>query len=320
MNKEDDGSIFMFKPVPYLGKPRAVAPERTGFISATVQFVVPELAIGKDHDSFLSISEYCGIEVENAAHEIGLNNRNGRKVTLVSLAFYVPKLEEEEKADQSIQNKARLLMERFVGILSFYAGIKCSAVAAQTSVVQEGGRLATRLEASKRAETPEVHLDLPERPFDGRTPSDEIFSALFWLRRGLAARDPLETYASLVVSLQSIAREVVSLPSVMTSCPKCGAESDKIAPSLTGKVRALVVEKLGASEDLFKRVWKARNSIVAHGNKTITADTFLELTELKFDVAELCFAGIKLAMNLPTDRGPAPHEIFFNTSAMMYLD
>jgi len=239
----------------------------------------------------------------------------------VSIAFYVPEAEAAtDETGEALENHARLLVERFMGILSFYAGVKVSGIHAQTTRVSGDGKFTARLEVAERTEAPRAEFTLPDKPFGGRVPSDSVFDALFWLRRGMAERDPLETYSSLMVCLQCLAREKVSLSPAVRKCPACGNEIGAGPPGITAQVRHLVVELLGAEQPLFERIWKARNAIVAHGNRTVTADVFLELTELKFEAVMLCYRGLSVAMEIPDADAPSPHRSQFVTSAMMHLD
>jgi hypothetical protein len=155
-------------------------------------------------------------------------------------------------------------------------------------------------------------------PFGGRTPTDNIFIALFWLRRALAERDPLDTYAAFMVSLQAIARELVQPRPVERRCSKCSHVTVQDA-GVSAMVRELLIDKLGATPDQFARLWKVRNAVVAHGNQAVDARTFLQLTELKFEAADLCYKGIKLAMGMPVDGPPRPDASFFVAPALMYV-
>ncbi|MEA1958483.1 MAG: hypothetical protein U9N44_02255 [Chloroflexota bacterium] len=320
MNEQGKTYSFRFKPVQYLGEPLIQAPQKKGFLSATIQFIIPGLYINEEGHEFLAISKHCGIDVYDAKLEIVENQDQSQKATLTSIAFYVPKSVENTNIDQEVENQARLLIERFMGILSFFAGKKFSVVNAQTSIIHDDGKVLTKLDPKYKTQTPKVEFNLPEKPFGGQIPSKNIFSALFWLRRGLANRDSLETYASLMVCLQCIARELIKLPADVKYCPKCRAEIEPVKPGITALVHELVVNKLGTPENQFEKIWKARNAIVAHGNKTITADVLLEITELKYTAITLCFDGIKLAMGLAKENPPFPHQVNFVTPAPMYFD
>ena len=85
-------------------------------------------------------------------------------------------------------------------------------------------------------------------------------------------------------------------------------------------MRELLVSRLGTSTELFDRLWKTRNAIVAHGNRPLTPEVFLELAELKFNAANLAFQSIKLGLGIPLDSPPSPSQAFFVTDAFMYVD
>jgi hypothetical protein len=159
---------------------------------------------------------------------------------------------------------------------------------------------------------------------NANTPSDKVFAALFWLRRGIAERDPLDTYSALMICLQILACDCNLLTkkpeSKSINCPSCKTEIS-ISISISSLVKELITNELNAPEELADRIWTLRNKLVAHGNKTpLDADTFIELTELKFSAAELAFNGVSLAMGLDYRIAPALHKSFFVTDALMYLD
>jgi len=149
---------------------------------------------------------------------------------------------------------------------------------------------------------------------------DCIFSALFWLRRGLAERDTIETFSAFMVSLQIIARNIVLLEPLTRRCPSCRAELSDQEPSITLVVRELIVSRLGTSAELFDKVWKARNAVTAHGNLSVTPEVLLELTELKFETAKLAFQGINMMLGISLDSPQSPSDAFFKTDALMYAD
>jgi hypothetical protein len=142
---------------------------------------------------------------------------------------------------------------------------------------------------------------------------------MFWLRRGLADRDVFETYAALMVCLQILAKELVEEPEIPLLCQACGAIVRQDAPSITRLVRGLVVTRLGEDEAVFKRLWRNRNAIVAHGDADIDADTFLDLTQSRADAIRLCFRGVSLALGLAPDFFE-PHQNVFITSAFLHAD
>jgi len=312
---------FMFRPRPHLGRPLVFAPAKQGCVSASVQFLIPGLALAKsDEAAVIALSTRLGVEqVCDCAMERHVAQPGGQPATLVAIAFRVPESGGDDQRDSAINNTAVLIVERFMGALSFQAGMRLTALYSQTTRVAADGTASTRLDMAARAEGSKRSIRLSADPFNGQTPSESIFTALFWLRRGLAERDPLDTYAALMVSLQAIAREVVGPQQVEKHCPKCSAVLSSEG-SVSSMVRQLVVGSLGASPEVFSRLWKARNAVVAHGNTMVTADTFLELTELKFEAATLCYRGINLAMGIMGDDGPQPDQMFFATSALMYVD
>jgi uncharacterized Zn finger protein (UPF0148 family) len=104
------------------------------------------------------------------------------------------------------------------------------------------------------------------------------------------------------------------------SCPKCGHKYKINEATITSQVRELIVEKLNGKPELFDRLWKARNAIVAHGNQSITADVLVSLTELKFEAINLAFKSLKLHMGIPFEEKPLPNSSIFITDAFMHTD
>ncbi len=301
---DKNGREFLFRPRQFLGKPAVVAPQKTGFASAAVQFIIPGLSVGKENrEAILYMLKHLGLEIHGADLQRVENKTNKRVALLVAVSFYVQSSSKQETVDAFIDDYAITIVERFLGMLTFYSGIRHTAVHTQVTIAKTDGSFSNRLEPAGRSGEQKITLSLPKEPFADKIPTDTIFIALFWLRRGLAERDPLDTYAAFMVCLQAIAREVVGTK-----------------PSLTSMVRELVVDTLGASPELFEKIWKVRNTVVAHGNRPVDAGTFLLLTELKMDAAKLCYKGIKLAMNLPLDGPPHIDQSFFVTSHLMYVE
>lgn len=247
------------------------------------------------------------------------NTRTKEPATHVTLAFYISSTNSEVENHQLFQSVSRLLVERFLGLLSFFAGTKLSAVNIQFTTRKKNGNYSKTLPVSAPTSTPPIIIEFPA-DLEDITPTNDVFSALFWLRRGLSERDPLESFSALMVCLQIMARHIVRLSPVVHYCPSCGVELKTQEPSITSLTRELVVSKLGATKELFDRVWKARNAIVAHGNQPVTAEVFVELTELKFDAVILAFQSIKLSLGIPLDSPPLPDQALFVTDAFMYVD
>ena len=79
----------------------------------------------------------------------------------------------------------------------------------------------------------------------------------------------------------------------------------------------LITSKLDGTEDKFRRLWKVRNAITAHGDDPVTADVLQDVVELKFDAVDFAFKGIKLALGLPVDGPPKPSQLFLITDAFL---
>lgn len=293
-----------------LGLPSIGLPAEPGKIPVALQFIIPTLNVGESGKSILlDVANTCLRDVVNTNIKKLNNTRTNKPAALVTFTFYVDDLNEIEKNQKNIFNKTRGLIEKYLGILSFFSGIKLSAAHPQFTNMQDPAHQVKTLLTIGRGEG-KFNLDfLKAKDFcmRGNVPSDKVFSALFWLRRGIAERDPIETYSSLMICLQILARD-------------CGILTNN-GNSISSLFKELLVEKLSASDDLADGIWRMRNKVVAHGNKTpLDADTFIELTQLKFPAAELAFKGVGLALGLDSVNTPTLHQGFNVTDALMYLD
>lgn len=315
----DEGSLRTLlggPPRPFLGPPRVLAPRKEGHVSATVQFIVPGLALpAADRERAVALFERLGMAIHQAAIERVNNEATGQTGILVSATFYVGAGTDRD-ADVAIDTASALLVERFLGLLSFLAGLRCVAVNAQTTRTGEEGGYATTLEPRSRSSNSTAALQWTAEPFGGRTPSPAVFNALLWLRRGLAGRDPLATYGALMSSLQSAAREVVGARPEPGRCSRCGGPQAQEA-SETDWMRELVVDRIGAPAERFEQIWRARNAALAQDDRAVTADVLRQLTDLKFEAASLCYKAIKLALGMPLDAPPQLDPALFVTSTLM---
>ena len=317
--ENNDRNSYFFKPVQLIGKPYIFPPLVNGKIPVSVQFFIPNLSIGsKEKSSITKLAENCKIDVWGTDFQRASNERTKEPATLVTLAFYIDGVVEEDKLPNKIMSVSRLLVERFLGLLSFLFGIKLTSIHMQYTTINKDGSYNTILPVSHPTSRPSIKLKLPE--VTDLLPSEKIFSALFWLRRGLAERDPIENYSALMVCLQIIANYLIPDKKIIKKCPSCGVEIDTQPLSITQKVKLLLVTNLGASNKLYKKIWKARNGIIAHGNKPVKAEVFLELVELKFEAINLAYKGIKLALGIPFDSFPYINQSYFVTDAFMYVD
>ncbi len=315
MSQEGSFRTSLSKPRPFLGPPRVLAPRKAGHVSATVQFIVPGLAVSSaERERLGRFFDHVGMSVHAAAIERVANEATGQTGILVSATFYVPERGADD-ADAAIDTASALLVERFLGMLSFLAGVRCVAINAQTTRTGEGSTFSTTLEPSSRSGPAAPRLQWASEPFAAVTPPPHVFNALLWLRRGLAARDPLVTYGALMNGLQAAAREVMGSAPAGGRCSHCGSVAAE--GSEAERMRAFVVERLGAPAELFERIWRARDAALANGQESVTAEALRRLTELKFDAATLCYKAIKLALGLPVDGPPALDRSQFITSTLM---
>jgi len=295
---------YLFTPAQFLGHPTVFPPKAQGKLPVSAQFIVPGLRLAnKDRKRLTQLAQKCGIDLWAVDTKSAQNERTKESATLFTLAFYVSPASNEDKNGEVAISTSRLLVERFLGLLSFFAGTRLSFAHLQATTIGKEGHYIGVLPPAGRASTPPTLVDFPD-DVSNIAPSDDVYSALFWLRRGLAERDPIETFSALMVCLQIMARHIVV---------RRGA-------SITSLVRELVVSRLGASPQLFNRLWKARNAVVAHGNLPITPEVVLELIGLKIEAAILAFNSIKLSLGMPMDEPPLLAQTCFETDAYIYLD
>jgi len=312
MQENREGNLYLFKPAQPLGTPTVFAPQVEGKLSISVQFIVPGLILGeKDKESIDLIARKCVTGLWAIDSSRVENSTTKEKATLFAIAFYGNP--QEDTFSQSL-----FIVERFLSLLSFFAGLKLSAIHIQPTVMHDG-HYRVILHSIQRASVPKSKMEFPNN-LKAITPNDQIFSAMSWLRRGLAERDSVDTFSAFMVCIQIIATQMVNKQLSEITCPECGAKLGNTQQSITSQVKELVVSKLGASNKLFKRIWKARNAVIAHGNVPVTPDVILELTDLKFEAANLAYKAIKFSLGMPLDSPPSPNQSFFVTDAFMYID
>lgn len=317
-NSQDDSYLFKFAQP--LGHPTIFPPPAHGKIQASVQFIIPGLRLGdQDKDFITHLAHKCGQDICGININHTENKRTKEPATLVTIAFYVPHTASVDEKERVISSTSRLLAERFLGLLSFFLGIRLSARNIQPTTIGNDGQYTKTLSAVARSSIPSVKIEL-NADIEDLTISEDIFSALFWLRRGLAERDPVDNFSALMVCLQIMARHIVVQKPTTRLCPSCGTKLETQEPSITSLMRELIVSRLGTPLELFNRLWKTRNAIIAHGNQPVTPETFLDLTLLKFDAAKLAFKSIKLGLGMSLDSPPLINQAFFITDAHMYVD
>lgn len=301
----------LFKPVELFAVFPVRPSEIPGKLGAVIQFVVPTLRVSADDVPALeSMALACGAEVEGSAFSRPPKELGEQPGTLVSIAFHydLPLPTEDAHGDKA-ERIGRLLAERFLSFISFAAGERFLGIHQQVTRFTSNGPVSANLHfVSKRTDKPRG-IDFAVA-VGSRRPSEEVFKALFWLRRGIADRDHLDEFAALMVSLQILATILVPAESTINRCPHCQAPLGTLSRS---SVRALVVSVLGGSRARFNRLWKLRNAIVAHGNKPVTADVLHDVVEMKLDAIRLAFKAMRLALGLPPDGPPQPSPIIMIT-------
>ena len=321
MQENTKGTLYLFKPAQPLGPPTLFPPQVKGKLPISVKFIIRGFTLAKkDKESIDLIARKCVTDFWAIDSSQVENSDTKEKATLFTIAFYgnpLPNRGEHTDEDQAFF-QSLFLVERFLSLLSFFAGLKLSAIHIQPTIMHDG-HYTLILHPTQRTSVPKSIMKFPNN-LKEITPNDETFSAMSWLRRGLAERDSVDTFSAFMVCIQIIARRMVNKESSEITCPACGAKLGNTQQSITSQVRELVVSKLGASNELFERIWRARNAVIAHGNLPVTPNVILELTELKFDAANLAYGAIKFSLGMSLDSPPSPDQSFFATDAFMYID
>ena len=310
MQQHTEENVYRFTPAQFIGPPTVFPPEIKGKLAIAVQFIIPGLRLSKkDKESTdliarKSVTEFWAIDSSQTE-----NSSTKEQATLFTIAFYGNP--QEDTLSQSL-----FIVERFLSLLCFSAGLKLSAIHIQPTIMHDGHY---RVILHTVHRTTKSKIEFPHN-LSAINPNDQIFSAMSWLRRGLAEHDPVDTFSAFMVCIQIIAMQIVKKQPSEITCPECGAKLGNTQQSITSQVKELLVSKLGASNQLFKRIWKARNAVIAHGNVPVTPDVIIELTDLKFEAANLAYKAIKFSLGMSLDSPPTINQSFFVTDAFMYVD
>jgi hypothetical protein len=303
---------YLFEPTKLMGTPSVIAPPMIGKISVALQFIVPGLDIAQtERDDFKKLIKNCSQSVYDSSIAIVKSKATGEEATFITIAFHIDYFGGNAECHQAIENESRILIERFLGIVSYCAGIKLMAKNIINTIVKYP-KFEAILTPTTMTQSPKIKIKIPRDFFDKKCPSEEIFTALFWLRRGLAQSDPIDTYNAFMVCLQILARDWWE---------KNHPQPRSKMPTPTSLFKEYITTELKINADLVDRAWKKRNAIVAHGNKlNIDANDFIGLNELKFHAAKWAYTAINLALGFDLENAPRPSQNFFMTGAVRNID
>lgn len=303
-------ALYLFRPARLLGLPSVKAPDKNGKTSIALQFIIPNLHISnEDRGYYKQLIKKCLDAVWDSDLSNG-KNQAGVPATLATIAYYIDNQKNDNELHQAIENNSRILIERFLGVVSYVSGVKLSGVNIVNTIVNKNEFRAI-LGATCRTQSPSIKFSIPHDLIEDKIPSDKIFTALFWLRRGLAESDPIDTFNALMVCLQVLARDWWEL----------NKTEGETLPTPTVLFRDYLIKEIEAAPDQVKNAWKKRNAIAAHGNKlNIDANDFMGLVELKFEAIRWAYKGISLSLGLDLETAPKPSQNLFVTSALMNLD
>lgn len=317
MNKPSEQYV-LFNPSKFLGPPAVVAPLKFGKISIALQFIIPGLTTHHENDmDIVNLIKKCMIDVV----ESDIKRFPGMEPpsSLITMSFYIDYCKDQGIRQQIIDTKVRNFIERFLGLISYCAGYKASAKNIITTITW-GSNNTVVLGVRNKANEPKIKFSIPERLINGELPED-IFAALFWLRRGLAEKDPMERFWAFTICLQILARKLVLEVPELHKCPNCGKDLPKNPYPISFQFKRLLISKLNASGKVTKDIWSWRSKLVAHGGKmNLSMVDYFELTDLNFKAAELVYQGINLALGLDSAKAPRPSQNFFMTDVLMNLD
>jgi hypothetical protein len=316
MDNDSQWYEVVFKPEYNLGHPRIFPPEVSGKLSVAVKFVIPFLNLdSEDEEHVRKLAGNCGYELDNIDIEKFKSRDTNNIHTIVTFSFYLPRTINDS---QVIYYKSRDFVERFISLLSFSYGLKLRVKNIQPTLKEKVNF--KRILQLVRKLPNKVKIEVAKN-IDDITPSDKVFSALFWLRRALSIdREPIETYSNLMVCLQIMARNLTNLPNTTQYCPSCKAKIREDGPTITQRMRELIVSKLGEPAELGERLWQTRNAIVAHGDKPVESEVFIELAKLTPHAIRLAFNSIKLGLGIDLDKEPYPDKSLFVTDAFLNVD
>jgi hypothetical protein len=286
-------------------------PEKKG---AVVRFIVPGSEVEPKDPDWVALARNCSAGVEKASFR-GITRDDGKEQgTLATIAYHYAPSDEAPPGDAA-EVTGRLIAERLVGLLSFALGERMRAIQQQVHRLGDEGRLQVHAHPSQK-HVGGRRIDLPERLFAVK-PSEDVFKALYWARRGVDEGDHLSAYAANMVALEILSGVLATPESKVQTCPHCGAEIGRRA---TAPVKSLVVDLLGCSSEVFGRMWKARNAIVVHGGQPVTARVLHDIVELKLEAIRLVFKALRLAMDFEPDGSPHPSPALMMTDPFLGAD
>jgi hypothetical protein len=317
MNKPSEQYV-LFNPSKFLGTPAVVAPLKLGKISVALQFIILGLTTPHENETdIINLIKKCMIDVV----ESNIKRIPGIKPpsSLITLSFYIDYCEDQGIRQQIIDTKVRNFIERFLGLISYCAGYKASAKNIITTITW-GTQNQVVSGARDKAKEPKIKFSIPEGLINGELPED-LFAALFWLRRGLEEKDPIERFWAFTICLQILARKLILEVPERNKCPNCGEYLPINPYPISFQFKRLLISKLNTSGKVAKDIWSWRSKLVAHGGKiNLSMEDYFELTDLNFKAAELAYQGINLALGLNSATAPRPSQNFFMTDVLMNLD
>ncbi len=289
--------------------------------AAVAQFIVSDFIFQEREIPVLrKIARCCETHVSDAVFE-SVKNKEGCPGVLVSIGFEIDEDTDGNHLHRSLSNISRLLLERFLGLLSFALGIQLRGLHLQFTILHEGGGTKT-IRPSNRTGESTRNLDFPVAFTSGVLPliDESVFNALFWFRRGLAQQDSINTFNALVTCLEILSKRLVHpLPVVMDVCGKCGEKRRRDAGAMAS-LKALLRDVLKCDDDIAGRIIRARNAITVHGGKAVNSEILADLTDLKFETATLACSALSIALEMDPNDAPVIRPEWFITDSDLYLD
>ena len=202
MSTQDDSEVQYFQPGPMFKPPDDLPAPDAGKITVCVMFVIPGLNLAKnDAAQFESLANALGHDLCLASFRKTQNDRTKESATLVSLGLSYEDVEDEGLLQAQLESICHSLCERFVGALTFSAGIYFRAICRQFAVRRVGNQYRHTLPTVAKSPN-RLEFKLLPRFWAPDDIHSDVYIALYWLRKGLAERDPVDKYAGLMVCLQ----------------------------------------------------------------------------------------------------------------------
>ncbi|OFW62099.1 MAG: hypothetical protein A2Z35_02355 [Actinobacteria bacterium RBG_19FT_COMBO_36_27] len=126
---------------------------------------------------------------------------------------------------------------------------------------------------------------------------------LKWLRRALQEKDIINSILSSFISLEILANQFPCDKKLYLKCEKCGYIKES-HPGMRIQIENLLINELGYTNELFKKIWELRNDIF-HGNLEITTQKVRDLNLIRQDIIFAIINGMNKLLGIAFCELPA---------------